>query len=72
MSREAQTRSIHRYLRKGNRLTGLQALELFDCFRLSARIYDLRKNGVNIVSDTMTKNGKNWAVYYINKPSLEA
>ena len=30
------------WLKKGRSLTPRQALDLFDCFRLSARIYDLR------------------------------
>lgn len=33
------------WLKSGRELTPLDALNTFGCFRLSARIYDLRKDG---------------------------
>lgn len=35
-------------LLKGKTITGIQALNQFGCFRLSARIKDLRNQGMNI------------------------
>jgi hypothetical protein len=45
---ESQNKAILKYLKAGGRLTQLTALRLFDCLRLSARIYDLRALGHNI------------------------
>ena len=45
---EAQNKMIRQYLEKGHRLTPLDALYRFSCFRLSARIYDLRRQGMTI------------------------
>lgn len=49
--REAQTQQILRYLEAGNSITGLEALTLFGCMRLPARIADLKKAGVPIVDN---------------------
>jgi len=48
---ESQNAAIARYLEEGGRLTPLQALDLFGCFRLAARIGDLRKKGMEIQTD---------------------
>jgi hypothetical protein len=41
----SQTDAILDYLSKGKTLTPLDALNKFGCFRLGARIYDLKKQG---------------------------
>ena len=43
-----QAQRIHAYLKSGRTLTPLQALRRFGCFRLAARINDLRGRGVRI------------------------
>ena len=40
---QTQNLQILSYLKKGKPITPLEALEKFGCWRLSARIYDLRK-----------------------------
>jgi hypothetical protein len=46
----------------------LQALEKFGCFRLAARINDLRGMGINIKTGKQkTKSGKLIAVYGVAK-----
>ena len=45
---KSQNAQILRWLKKGRSLTPRKALLLFDCFRLSARIYDLRDAGYDI------------------------
>lgn len=45
-----QSRAILEHLKSGNSLTALGALEKFRCFRLAARIRDLRKAGHAIES----------------------
>jgi len=58
-----QNKEIIRYLTKGNKLSPLEALERFGCFRLSARILELRKKGFNIKTEYVTKNKKTYAEY---------
>lgn len=50
---ESQTVAIARYLEEGGRLTPLLALDLFGCFRLAARIGELRKAGMDIRRDNL-------------------
>ena len=49
-----QTEQIHNYLKEGNSITAIEALNLFKCFRLAARISDLKRQGVNISSEMIT------------------
>ena len=57
---KSQNKQIRKWLRSGRKLTPLDALYQFGCFRLSARIYDLRKEGMAIKSETIaiTSAGK--------------
>lgn len=60
MSQEFQ---IEHYLRQGNSLTPIDALNMFGCFRLSGRILELRQKGLDIVTDMIESNGKRFASY---------
>ncbi len=51
----------------GNAITHMEALTLFGCARLAARIEDLRKLGHNIITETVKKNGKAFAKYHLVK-----
>jgi hypothetical protein len=56
---------------KGNSITGIEALNLFGCFRLPARIADLKKVGHKIKSEMVKlTNGKRVAQYTLLEPSL--
>jgi hypothetical protein len=57
------TKKIEAWLRRGCRLTPLQALEKWGCMRLGARIYELRKGGMDIRTTPITRNGKTFAQY---------
>jgi len=48
---ESQKERIKAYLLSGRSLTPLDALYQFGCFRLGARINDLKREGVPIKSD---------------------
>jgi len=62
--RPTQANRILRYLQAGHRLTPLDALELFGCFRLAARVHELRREGWQIVERTVeTASGKRIAEY---------
>ena len=45
---ETQTKIIKQYLEQGYRITAIDALQKFGCFRLAARIKDLKDEGVKI------------------------
>ena len=50
-------------LRRGNSITPIEALRQYGCFRLAARIYDLRKIGFDIVTIREHSNRKQCARY---------
>lgn len=47
---QSQNDAILSYLKKHKKITALEALKKFGCFRLAARIYDLRNKGHEIIS----------------------
>lgn len=47
-----QTQYVKEYMEKYGSITPLDALREFGCMRLGARIYDLQKQGLNIVHET--------------------
>lgn len=63
---KTQKQQIQAYLTKGKSLTPIDALTKFGCFRLAARIADLRNEGLNIATKIVTKKGKSYASYSIN------
>jgi hypothetical protein len=60
---KTQKQQIEAYLTKGKSLTPIDALTKFGCFRLAARIADLRNEGLNIATKIVTKKGKSYASY---------
>ena len=61
-----QQDAILAYLRQGNSITPLEALERFGCFRLGARVWDLKKQGFDIRSELVrSDNGKHFAKYWL-------
>ena len=59
----SQNRAILAHLLSGKAITALEALNICGCFRLSARIYDLRRRGHNIKTSTVLVNNKHIASY---------
>ena len=57
---ESQNKRIRKYLESGKSLTALDALYLFNSFRLGARIHNLKGEGMNIASELIeiTSDGK--------------
>lgn len=71
---ESQTRRILEYLQEGKSITPLDALNMFGCFRLSARIKDLRNDEFDIRTSMETKempdgSTKRYARYWLNEPN---
>jgi hypothetical protein len=58
-----QTEMIRAHLESGREITPIDALEHYGCFRLAARINDLRRAGLPIETITEQRNGKAWAKY---------
>lgn len=58
-----QTEEIVNALEAGEAITALDALTRWGCFRLAARIGELRQEGYKIVTATINKNGKRYAEY---------
>lgn len=51
-----QTEAILQYMKEGNSITAFEALNLFGCMRLAARIGDLRADGYVIESRPVKVN----------------
>jgi site-specific recombinase XerD len=62
-----QNEAILEMLREGRRITQIDALQRVGCFRLAARIFDLRGKGHNIETvPVYTETGKYVASYKLN------
>ena len=59
----SQNEAIKAALLSGRSLTPIDALEDFGCFRLAARVADLRREGLDIECHRETPNGKRYARY---------
>ena len=66
-TRPTQAKQILNWLKQGHSLTGLDALRRFGCFRLGARIYELKKQNYPItkkmVTHTIYGQSKTYASY---------
>ena len=60
----SQTGQILTHLKRGRTLSALNALNLFGCLRLAARIYDLRQRGHSIKGDWVQLPGGKRIVCY--------
>ena len=64
----SQSAKVLYHLENYGSLTAIEALELFACFRLAARINDLKEAGHDIQMEMKNmKNGKKIAVYSLPK-----
>ena len=61
----SQKKLILEYLKLGQPITPIEALQHFGCFRLGARIADLKKEGYDIRTEIVTdpENNKRYASY---------
>jgi hypothetical protein len=68
MNTDSQSLKILRHLAQGKTLTPLQALRRFNCWRLGARIHQLRRERWPVVSTMISVgNGKRVAQYSLPK-----
>jgi hypothetical protein len=61
----SQASQILAHMKAGNTITGLEALNRFGCFRLPARIADIKKMGYDVKSDMVKANNKRVARYWM-------
>lgn len=66
MRTESQTAKIKAWLLDRKSITPIDALHLFGCFRLGARIWDLRNEGLPIDMELVENGDKRFAKYSIN------
>lgn len=59
----SQKQQILEHLKEGRPITPLDALNAYGCFRLSARIYELRQEGYNIKTESVEIGDKEYAKY---------
>jgi hypothetical protein len=65
--KESQNQMILAYMKSGKSITPLEALNLFGCFRLGARCFELKAKGVQIKSEFVTlPNQKKVKRYWID------
>ena len=60
----SQNKHIADYLNKGKKLTTIDALNKFGCFRLASRINDLRNDGMNITTKIIKLDNKKQVAQY--------
>lgn len=63
---DTQTAHILDHLKRAP-ITPLEALTKFGCFRLGARIWELRQDGHAIETEYVTKDGKTFARYHLKE-----
>ena len=63
----SQNNQILNYLKSGKSISPMGALKKFGCFRLGARIFDLKRKGHNIYTEFTTKKGKTFAEYSLKQ-----
>ena len=68
METQTQKESILRHLQSGRTITPLEALNLYGCYRLSARIRELRDEGYEIKSENVKQGKKTFASYELIVP----
>ena len=68
----SQNQLIKAHLESGKTITSYEALELYGCFRLASRIYDIKSSGYAINKDMIElPNGKFIASYSKKTPDLQ-
>ena len=65
-SNPTQAQVILDHLLSGKPLTALDALEQYGCFRLAARVFELKKMGYSVAERKIQfSNGKTASQYYL-------
>ena len=65
--KESQFKMILDALKRGEKITPLEALYRFGCFKLAARIFEMKSAGYDIKTKIVTDGKKHFAQYYLNQ-----
>ena len=60
----SQKNAILAYMKAGNGITAMDALRLCGCFRLSARIADIKKLGYAVKTESINVEGGKYVARY--------
>lgn len=63
MRKQTQKDAVLNYMKSGNTITPMEALNKFGCFRLADIIFKLKKDGYEIET-AMIKDGDKWYARY--------
>ena len=66
----SQENQILNHLKQHKFITSWEAIQEYRITRLSARIYELREKGFNIITKNITENGKTFAEYSLISTTL--
>ena len=67
MGKITQSMKILKHLTAGGSITPIEALEHFGCFRLAARISDLKAKGCRIKAELVRQDGKCFNRYSLDE-----
>lgn len=65
--KETQFRNILAALKRGEKITALDALKRWGCFKLATRIFEMKRAGYDIRTRMIKEGEKHFAEYYLNK-----
>lgn len=63
MDKQTHVKLILRHMEEVGPITSWQAINLYHCTRLPARIADIKKQGIPVWREMHYEDGKRWAVY---------
>ena len=73
MNTDSQNTKIAEHLKAGKGISQQLAISMFKCYRLGARIYDLKQKGMEIYTQMVEHAGSRFALYYMkNSPHYQA
>ena len=67
---QTQENQILNHLKQHKFITSWEAIQEYRITRLSARIYELREKGYQIITKNITENGKTFAEYSLISATL--
>ena len=65
----SQLSAIRHLLKSGKSITPMDALKWYGCFRLGARIHNLRSEGMDIETEMVSEGRKRFARYSLKRES---
>lgn len=68
MKKDTQNKTVLNWLKAGRTLTAAQAANYFAIHRLSARIYDLKRQGHPVRSELKFHGSEHWSIYSLENP----